>query len=144
MHDESFYILLGMNWMWVGIGGAAGSILRFYFQSRIQVAFASAFPWGTLAVNLAGSAVIGMLAGLFDSLVIPTPARLFLFVGILGGFTTFSAYSLENVNLLRLGQIRVLLVNVVLSNALGIGLALAGYLLCKVLFRGLGPGAGGP
>src|SRR3989338_5851406 len=99
-----------MQWLWVGIGGALGSLLRFFLQGRIQVAHGGAFPWGTLAVNLAGSAAIGALAALFAASGAPSrQLRLFLMVGILGGFTTFSSFSLENLELLRAGEGRLAL-----------------------------------
>ncbi len=92
---------------------------------------------GTLAVNLIGSAVIGFLAGWFLSAPAPVSQnlRLFLIVGILGGFTTFSSFSLENLNLIREGHIRTALVYILTSNVLGIGLAFGGFLLARALSR---------
>ncbi len=79
----------------VGLGGAAGSILRYLVSVAATAVLGGGFPWGTLAVNAAGSAAIGFLAsfGLQDS------ARLLLVTGLLGGFTTFSAFSLETAQL---------------------------------------------
>lgn len=111
---------------------------RFWLQARIQAMLPGPFPLGTLAVNLAGSLCIGALAALFESLP-PSPAaaqsRLFLFIGVLGGFTTFSSFSLENLALLRAGQWRLALLYILASNALGIGLALGGYLGLKAVLR---------
>jgi CrcB protein len=71
----------------------------------VQRASGSPFPWGTLAVNIAGSAAIGVLAALMmDRALAPIEGRLFLITGVLGGFTTFSAFSYETVALLRSGQ----------------------------------------
>jgi CrcB protein len=79
----------------VGLGGAAGSVLRYLVSIGALALFGPGFPWGTLAVNALGSAAIGALAGAgFDG-----PARLLLVTGFLGGFTTFSAFSLEAVGL---------------------------------------------
>ncbi|WP_073973627.1 fluoride efflux transporter CrcB [Erythrobacter donghaensis] len=96
--------------LYVAAGGAAGSVLR-YHAGRWVGALAgegSAFPWGTLAVNIAGSLLMGALVGWFAR---ATPgvgaaetARLLLGVGLLGGFTTFSAFSAELVTMLHRGQ----------------------------------------
>jgi CrcB protein len=126
-----------MAWFWVAAGGALGSLLRFLLQGRLQAAFPGPFPAGTLAVNLAGSALIGCLGALFAS----SPqgsgvtARAFLITGVLGGFTTFSSFSLENLNLIRAGEWRLALLYVLSSNALGILLALAGFWACRALMR---------
>ena len=79
----------------VGLGGATGSMLRYLVSIAASAALGSAFPWGTLAVNAAGSMAIGVLA----SLGLQDPARLLLVTGLLGGFTTFSAFSLETAQL---------------------------------------------
>ena len=75
----------------VGLGGAAGSILRYLVSLLALTALGDGFPWGTLAVNVVGSAGIGAMAGLG----IQGPARLLIVTGGLGGFTTFSAFSLD-------------------------------------------------
>lgn len=79
----------------VGIGGAAGSILRYLVSMAANAALGAGFPWGTLAVNATGSAAIGALA----SLSLQHNGRLLLLTGLLGGFTTFSAFSLETAQL---------------------------------------------
>jgi fluoride exporter len=79
----------------VGMGGAAGSILRYLVSLAAVAALGTAFPWGTLAVNAIGSAAIGALA----ALGLQHHARLLLVTGLLGGFTTFSAFSLETAQL---------------------------------------------
>lgn len=79
----------------VGLGGAAGSVLRHLVSSAASAALGEGFPWGTLAVNAVGSAAIGVLA----SVGLQEPARLLLVTGLLGGFTTFSAFSLETAQL---------------------------------------------
>lgn len=79
----------------VALGGAAGSVLRYLVSVASLALFGGGFPWGTLAVNIAGSAAIGALAGAG----MEGQARLLLVTGFLGGFTTFSAFSLEAVGL---------------------------------------------
>jgi len=83
-------------------------------------------------VNLIGSFIIGLLWGMFEN----QPAanlRTFLFVGVLGGFTTFSAYSIETLNLFRDGNVRLAILNILLNNLLGILLALGGFALAKLI-----------
>jgi CrcB protein len=93
-----------MIWLVAG-GSALGGMLRFLMVPWAQRFFATGFPGGTLVVNIAGSLVIGLvlrLAG--DPSVISPETRVFLTVGVCGGFTTFSAFSIENLELLQSGQ----------------------------------------
>jgi CrcB protein len=122
-----------MQWMWIGLGGAIGSMLRFFVQARLQAAYGGLFPVGTLAVNLIGSALIGLLAGCFFYAPVSQNLRMFLLVGILGGFTTFSSFGLDVINLMREGQGRIALLYVLASNTAGIGLAFGGFLLARTL-----------
>lgn len=86
----------------VAVGGALGSVARYLTVVAAGRWFGSSFPWGTLAVNLIGSLVMGILAELAaQRLSFPEPWRVFLFVGILGGFTTFSSFSLDVVTLMN-------------------------------------------
>lgn len=80
-----------MTWLLVAAGGAVGSVLRYGVSLLAAGHFGAGFPWGTLAVNVLGSAGIGFAAGLG----VQGEARLLLVTGLLGGFTTFSAFSLE-------------------------------------------------
>ena len=120
-----------MTWLLVALGGAAGSVMR-YGAQRVAVNYAGADTvFGTLAVNLTGSFALGFLATLFlVRLPVPDEVRNFLTVGLLGGFTTFSALSYQTVYLMDKGIIwpalAALLANVVLGLAvaiLGVGLA---------------------
>jgi CrcB protein len=79
------------NLLYVALGGAAGSVARYLVSIAALALFGAGFPWGTLAVNVFGSAAIGIAAGAG----LEGPARLLLVTGFLGGFTTFSAFSLE-------------------------------------------------
>ncbi len=86
-------------------GGAIGAGLRFLVATQVMRWLGAAFPWGTLTVNVAGSAAMGLLVGLFAQVwSLGDPWRAFLTVGLLGGFTTFSAFSLEVVLLYERGQ----------------------------------------
>jgi CrcB protein len=113
----------------VASGGALGSALRYLVSESAQLLFpAVMLPVGTLAVNATGSLLIGLFAGLAEYQDIFGPgARLLLVVGVLGGFTTFSAFSLETLVLLRAGQSLTALINVILQLTVGIAAAAAGF-----------------
>jgi CrcB protein len=91
-----------MQWLAIALGGALGSVLRFAAVSYITPLFNARFPVGTFAVNLLGSFLIGVAyVALVEKTTLPVEWRLFFMTGVLGGFTTFSAFSLE---MLQLGQ----------------------------------------
>lgn len=113
-------------------GGAIGTLARYLTSNFAQKFVTNGFPIGTLIVNLTGSFIIGLLWGLFENQS-STQLRTFLFVGILGGFTTFSAYSIETLNLFRDGNLRVAILNILLNNVFGILLALGGLMVAKLI-----------
>ena len=117
----------------VALGGASGSVLRWLLSSWIaRLHEPSRFPWGTLAVNLLGSFAIGALLTLaFERGALPTPFRLLLVTGVLGGFTTFSAFSWETLVLVRGGAWAPALGYVFGSLAGGVLAAAAGMLLAR-------------
>jgi CrcB protein len=90
----------------VFLGGGIGASLRHLLGGAVQALARSAtFPWGTFAVNVSGCFVIGLLAQLSESRGVPSGGtRTFLFVGVLGGYTTFSSFGNETLNLLRGGE----------------------------------------
>jgi CrcB protein len=93
------------NLVYVLIGGAAGAGLRYEVGRYALRQFGSGFPWGTLAVNLIGGLLMGLLAGTLTGVgAMSRPAWMLLGVGVLGGFTTFSAFSLDLFFLLQRGQ----------------------------------------
>jgi CrcB protein len=106
----------------VSLGGAAGSVARYKLSGWIlHHTLDWRFPAGTFAVNVAGCLLAGVLAGLAEKHELFTSeARLLLFTGLLGGFTTFSAFGLETMYLLRKGEVLVAGSNVVLSVAAGL------------------------
>ena len=120
-----------MGYLWVALGGALGSVARYACAALGVRVFGAAFPWSTLFVNVTGSIVIGVLAALATADAKPLvtgDARAFLMIGVLGGFTTFSSFSLETLNLARAGQLAAAGWNVAGSVVLclvGVGL---GYL----------------
>jgi fluoride exporter len=92
----------------VAIGGAAGSVARYLTQVWAGKLFGMGFPWGTLAVNVLGSFVMGVLVELFALRWSVTPVtRVFLTVGVLGGYTTFSSFSLDVMMLVMRGELAV-------------------------------------
>jgi CrcB protein len=119
----------------VALGGALGSVLRFLAAGAAhRLLPALLFPVGTLVVNVAGSLAIGLVGGLAESRAFLTPdLRVFLLTGVLGGFTTFSAFALETLGLgLDAAWGRVAL-NVAAQLGLGLGAAAAGYALGRAL-----------
>ena len=119
----------------VFVGGGLGSLARYLLSSSAYRFFGGAFPCGTLLVNLAGCFVIGLLWALSEKFVIASAVRVFLFVGFLGGFTTFSSFGLETFSLLRDGQLRLALWNILANNVLGLGLVFLGFAIVRFLFR---------
>jgi fluoride exporter len=95
-----------LEFVLVGAGGAIGSVLRYLASGFVQrLDLWGSFPAGTLAVNFVGCTFLGLLSGLSDSRFLFGPgARLFVFIGVLGGFTTFSTFSYETLALVRAGE----------------------------------------
>lgn len=117
----------------IAVGGATGAALRFVVSGLAYNVLGSDFPWGTLAVNVVGSFLIGFLwEWLADTAVSPN-SRSLIFTGGLGAFTTFSTYSLESLNLFRDGQMRLGLTNMAVSNGLGILAVFLGFVMGRWL-----------
>jgi len=123
------------NALLVGVGGFIGSTLRYLIGGWIHSFLDNpSFPYGTLAVNFLGSLLIGVLVGLAEFRQVLGPeARLFLFVGVLGGFTTFSSFSYETFSLGRDGQIAAAGLNVMLQFILGLAGVWFGHVLSRFL-----------
>jgi CrcB protein len=92
-----------MHWLLVFLGGGLGAAARHGINRAGLALLGPGFPWWTLAINVVGSFLIGLLAGLFGSLETGHNTRLFLITGVLGGFTTFSAFSLDALTLWERG-----------------------------------------
>ncbi len=96
-----------MTVLWVTLGSAIGGALRFWCSGFIARHVGEVFPWGTLVVNVVGSLLIGLIATLTGPdarLLVGTAARQFVMLGILGGFTTFSSFSLQTLALIQDGE----------------------------------------
>jgi len=113
-----------MTYLWVALGGALGSAARYACSTGAARWLGAGFPYGTLFVNVAGSFAIGLLAALVAAdgrPLLGSDARAFVLVGVLGGFTTFSSFSLETLELARSGAVGAAAANVALSIALCLG-----------------------
>ncbi len=122
--------------VYVAIGGAIGAILRYGTSGLAYKVFGTAFPYGTLSVNVIGSFFIGLLFELLEDTALSPDIRMLIFVGILGAFTTFSSFSLETINLFRDGEMWLGSWNIILNNILGITGAVAGIFTAKYIIRG--------
>jgi CrcB protein len=118
----------------VGLGGFLGAILRYAAGGLVGTLKAGlAFPLETLLINVTGCLALGFLAGLSELRgILSSLTRAFLFVGVLGGFTTFSAFGCETLQLLRAAQWRVAVLSTALQVILGVGAVWAGYALAKL------------
>jgi CrcB protein len=95
------------SFLWVAVGGALGSVARYWLAVAVATLTGPYFPWGTLLINVLGSFVIGWFGawtGPNGPVGVPADMRLFVMVGICGGFTTFSAFSLQTLDLLSAGE----------------------------------------
>ena len=118
----------------IGLGSFCGGILRFLLTRFVQNHFLAAFPFGTMAVNIVGCFLIGIFYALFErGNLLNTDLRLFLTVGLCGGFTTFSTFMNENFVLLREQNYLYFMSYTVLSIVLGLTAVYVGHLIVKAL-----------
>ncbi len=115
------------------LGGAAGTVLRYWVSGLPYKIYDGAFPWGTLIVNLAGSFLIGFFWGLLGRENIAANVRSFLFIGLFGSFTTFSTFAFESLNLIRDGNIKFAVINMLVSNIFGVLLVLVGFMISRMV-----------
>ena len=119
-----------MTLLVVAVGGALGSVARYLFSTAVLRATGSLFPVGTFAVNVTGCFVFGLIAGAAEQRVQLAPEmRMFLLVGILGGFTTFSSYAFESFALVRDGQFAAAAINIAGQVVAGLAGMWAGYVI---------------
>jgi len=128
---------MNIAYLWVAIGGAFGSVGRFWLGGIVAGKFGETFPWGTLAINVTGSFIIGVIGALaipegrMDSTSRAFAAQ-FLMTGVCGGYTTFSSFSLQTLNLLREREWLYAGGNVALSVILCMIAVWLGYLLGSI------------
>jgi fluoride exporter len=121
-----------VNVVMVALGGAIGSVARYGVNSASMRIFGSEFPWHTLLVNATGSFAMGLIAQLAMSrLDLPESARLFLMTGLLGGFTTFSAFALDYVQLVESKGHGIAVMYVMASVVLSLAAVFAGLALAR-------------
>ena len=123
-------------YLWIAIGGALGSVARFWFSGIVARQVGETFPWGTILVNVSGSFVIGFFATFTSPegrWLVPAGFRQFFMIGICGGYTTFSSFSLQTLNLMEDGEWLYAGANVVLSVVLCLGAVWLGHLLAMGL-----------
>lgn len=119
------------NIILVVAGGAVGTFFRYLITGVDFKLSEGDFPTGTLVVNITGSLIIGFLWGLFERFDISSSARMTLFIGVLGGYTTFSAFGLESFSLVKGGDIRTALMYIMTTNALGIASVFTGFKISR-------------
>lgn len=116
-------------------GGALGTLFRYIISGLPHRYTETVFPWGTLVVNISGAFLIGLIWGVFEERGISPHIRTFIFIGILGGFTTFSTFALETMNLFKEGAIKLAFINILANNLLSIVLVFGGFFLAKGLLN---------
>jgi CrcB protein len=125
-----------ITYLWIALGGALGTLARALCAEAAARSFGDSFPWGILAINIVGSLVIGFFAALTGAggrYLVASDARQFVMVGLCGGFTTFSSFSLQTLNLLLDGYVMRAGANIVGSVALCLLAVWLGHLAATVL-----------
>jgi CrcB protein len=124
------------NYIWVAIGGAFGTTGRYWLSGLVARLIGETFPWGTLLINLTGSILIGFFATLTGPdgrVFVGSTGRQFVMIGICGGYTTFSSFSLQTLNLMNDSEWFYAGANILLSVALCLIGVWAGYMLASTL-----------
>lgn len=129
-----------MAYLAVGIGSALGGVGRFWIAGWMGQRFGDTFPWGTILVNVTGSLLIGLLAAFAGTEGRPHPklnplAAQFFMIGVCGGYTTFSSFSLQTLKLIQAGSLSQATANVVVSVAACLIAVWAGYALGNLIQR---------
>ncbi|GAB4320230.1 MAG: fluoride efflux transporter CrcB [Bacteroidales bacterium] len=126
-----------MQWikvLYLITGGAAGTLMRYFVSGLVHRYSGAGFPWGTLFVNVSGALIMGILWGIFEVRGYSSPVRIFLLIGLLGGYTTFSSFAIETLNLWREGEYWPAVAYVAMSNILGFAAVAGGFLLSRMIF----------
>jgi CrcB protein len=133
-----------ISYLWIAIGSALGGVSRYACSRYIALWFGETFPWGTIFVNVSGSFVIGLFAGLTGPegrMIVAPDLRLFVAVGFCGGYTTFSSFSLQTLELIRNRDFAEAGMNVLLSVLLCMAGVWLGFIAANLL-NGVRSGAG--
>jgi CrcB protein len=122
------------TYIWIGVGAVVGASARYFLSTVIARDFVSAFPYGTLLINITGSLVLGFFLVFSTERALLDPRwRLLLAVGFCGSYTTFSSYAFESFALMERGHWLLSGINIVASNALCLAAVLAGAVLARAL-----------
>ncbi len=125
------------NSLIVALGAAFGGVFRYWMSGAVQKVLPSSFPYGTLSVNIAGSFILGFVLFFLDSRELISPGiKLFLTIGFCGGFTTFSAFSFETINLLRDSEFLYAFMNISSNLFLSLCAIIIAYYLSGFFTRG--------
>ena len=119
----------------IALGGSIGAVLRYNISKFLPVVINTIFPIGTLAVNIIGCFFIGFFYDLFEKIIINIDYKSFMTIGLLGALTTFSTYSIETINLFRDGELKLGVLNVFLSNVLGIMFVVLGIFSSRIMLK---------
>jgi fluoride exporter len=131
-----------MSYLWIAVGGALGSVARFWCSGMAARHFGETFPWGTLLVNVIGSFAIGFFAALTSPdgrWLVPSRFREFFMIGICGGYTTFSSFSIQTLSLAQDGEWLRAGANAILSVALCLAAVWLGHVAALAINSMKGP-----
>ena len=124
------------SYLWIAVGSALGGTGRYWISGLVARQFGETFPWGTIIINVTGSFVIGFFATLTGPdgrLLVGTTARQFVMIGLCGGYTTFSSFSLQTLNLARDGEWLAVGANITLSVVLCLFAVWLGHIAAAML-----------
>ena len=116
------------------VGGAIGAPLRYLTDQTVQSRHDTVFPWGTFAVNVVGSAILGLVTGAVTATAVPHSIQLFIGVGFCGALTTYSTFSYETLRLYEDGAAFYALTNVIISVAAALGAAFTGAAIAEAIW----------
>ena len=124
-----------MKYLLLSLGAIFGAMSRYLLSGAISKNVNSLFPYGTLVVNIVGAFVFGILFSLLEDFTIPSDLKVFLFVGFLGSFTTFSSYIFEIFSMLKEGEYKLSILYFLYSNVISLLMFVGGYIIIKYLIK---------
>ena len=124
-----------MKYVYIFIGAGVGAIARYSLAGLVGMYTKSLFPYGTMVVNIVGSFLIGFLWSIFKTTTLSIEMRSMIFVGMLGGFTTFSSFMFESANLLKDGEYLYGFMNILWANLLGLVAVFSGFKVGDLILR---------
>lgn len=123
-----------MRAVWVGVAGFFGAVARYWLDGWVSRLVGGGFPWGTLAVNVSGCFLVGLLTTLLTERLLPHPTvRIAVTVGFVGAYSTFSTFAYESLRQIQDGALGLALVNVLTSVVIGVAAAWIGVVLGRAL-----------